>query len=44
MVHRPYVVNGFSAVCQNDERPLATEIVDQELEEGIYGKSLMYVS
>jgi hypothetical protein len=38
------MVNGFSAVCHDDERSFAAEIVDQELEEGVDGESLKCVS
>jgi hypothetical protein len=38
------MVNGFSTMCHDDEGSFAAEIVDQELEEGIYGKSLIRVS
>ncbi len=37
-------MDGFSAVRRDEERPLAADVVDQQLEERVYRKGLTPVS
>jgi hypothetical protein len=42
VVQRPEVMDGFAAMGHDNESPLAAKVVDEQLEEGVDGKSLCH--
>lgn len=44
MVQGPYVVNRLPTMCHDNQCPLTTKVVDQELEKGIDREGLVDIS